>query len=143
MVVVRKLIAIDLDAGGGFIPAGFVYSVHSANSVGKRNIEGPLDAARLQAIGEADRCGRRMASCASATAAVFTLFFRYRSAGGAVIRADGEGHSMSFGACCPVFGSLREGHSGSGGLKSTTACGATVAYGDGCNDIVLTLPIWV
>jgi hypothetical protein len=44
MVVVRKLVTMDLDAGGGFIPADFVYSVHSANPVGKANVEGLLGA---------------------------------------------------------------------------------------------------
>ncbi|SOE64732.1 hypothetical protein SAMN05446935_2517 [Burkholderia sp. YR290] len=44
MVVAKKLISMDLDAGGGFIPADFVYSVHSANPVGKSNIEGLLEA---------------------------------------------------------------------------------------------------
>jgi hypothetical protein len=44
MVVAKKLVSMDLDAGGGFIPADFVYSVHSANPVGKGNIEGLLEA---------------------------------------------------------------------------------------------------
>lgn len=44
MVVAKRLVEMDLDAGGAFIPAGFVYSVHSANPIGKRNIEGLLDA---------------------------------------------------------------------------------------------------
>ena len=35
MVVVSRLVTMDLDAGGRFIPADFVYSVHSANPVGK------------------------------------------------------------------------------------------------------------
>jgi hypothetical protein len=43
MFVAKKLVEMDLDADGGFIPADFVYSVHSANPVGKRNIEGLLD----------------------------------------------------------------------------------------------------
>ncbi|MEZ0600875.1 cyclic-phosphate processing receiver domain-containing protein [Paraburkholderia sp. IW21] len=59
MVVVRKLVAMDLDAGGGFIPAGFVYSVHSANPVGKRNIEGLLDAYLRQR----EISGNRPAAC--------------------------------------------------------------------------------
>jgi hypothetical protein len=35
---------LDLDAGGRFIPAGFIYSVHSVNPVGKGNIEGVFEA---------------------------------------------------------------------------------------------------
>ncbi|CAB3744809.1 hypothetical protein LMG24238_07347 [Paraburkholderia sediminicola] len=44
MVVARKLVTMDLDTGGRFIPPDFVYSVHSANPVGKGNIEGLLEA---------------------------------------------------------------------------------------------------
>ena len=44
MIVAKKLVSMDLDAGGAFIPVDFVYSVHSANPVGKANIEGLLEA---------------------------------------------------------------------------------------------------
>jgi hypothetical protein len=42
MVVVKRLIEMDLDAGGQFIPADFVFSLHSANPVGRENIAGLL-----------------------------------------------------------------------------------------------------
>jgi hypothetical protein len=42
MVVVKRLVDMDLDANGRFIPSDFIYSVHSANPIGKRNIEGLL-----------------------------------------------------------------------------------------------------
>ncbi|MBB5413952.1 hypothetical protein HDG34_007935 [Paraburkholderia sp. HC6.4b] len=42
MFVVRRLIDRDLDAGGTFIPATFIYSIHSANPVGRENIQGLL-----------------------------------------------------------------------------------------------------
>jgi hypothetical protein len=42
MVVAKRLVNMDLDADGRFIPADFTYSVHSANPIGKRNIEGLL-----------------------------------------------------------------------------------------------------
>lgn len=41
MVVVRWLIEQDLDHPG-FIPGNFVFSVHSANPIGKNNITGLL-----------------------------------------------------------------------------------------------------
>lgn len=44
MVVARRLVDLDLDAGGAFIPADFVFSVHSANPVGRQNIIGLLHA---------------------------------------------------------------------------------------------------
>jgi hypothetical protein len=44
MVVAKELVSKDLDAGGGFIPTDFAYSVHSANPIGKANIEGLLEA---------------------------------------------------------------------------------------------------
>lgn len=43
MIVVKLLIALDLDAGGAFIPPDLVYSVHSVNPVGRENIRGLLD----------------------------------------------------------------------------------------------------
>ncbi|RFU44745.1 cyclic-phosphate processing receiver domain-containing protein [Paraburkholderia sp. DHOC27] len=43
MVVVRWLIDRDLDSGGRFIPPNFIYSIHSANPVGRENIRGLLD----------------------------------------------------------------------------------------------------
>ncbi|OJA43471.1 hypothetical protein BGV68_33755 [Burkholderia ubonensis] len=42
MAVVKRLVDMDLDADGRFIPADFIYTVHSANPIGKRNIEGLL-----------------------------------------------------------------------------------------------------
>lgn len=42
MVVVKRLIDLDLDGGGRFIPADFSFSVHSANPVGRQNIVGLL-----------------------------------------------------------------------------------------------------
>jgi hypothetical protein len=44
IAMVVAMVSMDLDAGGGFIPADFVYSVHSANPVGKSNIERLLEA---------------------------------------------------------------------------------------------------
>ncbi len=43
MLVVKRLIDLDLDAGGTFIPTDFRYSIHSANPVGRENIRGLLD----------------------------------------------------------------------------------------------------
>jgi hypothetical protein len=43
MIVVKRLIDLDLDAGGDFIPHDFTYSIHSANPVGRENIRGLLD----------------------------------------------------------------------------------------------------
>lgn len=43
MRVVKRMVEIDLDASGKFIPVGFVFHVHSANPVGARNIEGYLN----------------------------------------------------------------------------------------------------
>lgn len=42
MVVVRRLVELDLDAGGTYIPNGFQFSVHSANPVGRENIQALL-----------------------------------------------------------------------------------------------------
>ncbi|SEB99412.1 hypothetical protein SAMN02787142_0689 [Burkholderia sp. WP9] len=42
MIVVKRLIEMDLDADGHFIPNDFIFSVHSANPVGKANITGLL-----------------------------------------------------------------------------------------------------
>src|SRR5471032_1183513 len=42
MAVVKRLINLDLDARGGYIPQSCVFSVHSANPVGRHNIEGLL-----------------------------------------------------------------------------------------------------
>lgn len=42
MLVVKRMVALDLDTGGAFIPADFVFKVHSANPIGARNIEGYL-----------------------------------------------------------------------------------------------------
>ncbi|MEX3929949.1 cyclic-phosphate processing receiver domain-containing protein [Paraburkholderia sp. BR10936] len=44
MVVAKRLIEMDLDAEGRYIPEDFVFSVHSANPVGKENILGILRA---------------------------------------------------------------------------------------------------
>jgi hypothetical protein len=44
MVVVKWMIERDLDGDGKFIPTDFTFRVHSANPVGKANIEGLLDA---------------------------------------------------------------------------------------------------
>ena len=43
MIVVKRLIDLDLDAGGAFIPLDFRYSIYSANPVGRENIRGLLD----------------------------------------------------------------------------------------------------
>lgn len=43
MAVVKRLIEMDLNAGGCFIPSNFAFSVHSANPVGKENIAGLLN----------------------------------------------------------------------------------------------------
>jgi hypothetical protein len=43
MLIVKRLIALDLDAGGAFISPEFSYSIHSANPVGRENIRGLLD----------------------------------------------------------------------------------------------------
>jgi hypothetical protein len=42
MAVVKKMIEMDMDAEGRFIPADFKYLVHSANPVGRENIVGLL-----------------------------------------------------------------------------------------------------
>jgi hypothetical protein len=42
MTVVKRLIEMDLNASGRFIPSNFAFSVHSANPVGKENIAGLL-----------------------------------------------------------------------------------------------------
>ncbi|WP_207002117.1 cyclic-phosphate processing receiver domain-containing protein [Trinickia mobilis] len=42
MVVVKRMIEMDLDAGGQFIPEHFTFAVHSANPVGRDNINGLL-----------------------------------------------------------------------------------------------------
>ncbi|MFM0670476.1 cyclic-phosphate processing receiver domain-containing protein [Paraburkholderia sediminicola] len=42
MRVVRRLVELDLDAGGTYIPSGFQFSVHSANPVGRENIQALL-----------------------------------------------------------------------------------------------------
>lgn len=44
MVVVKRLIEMDLDTEGKYIPEDFIFSVHSANPVGKENILGLLQA---------------------------------------------------------------------------------------------------
>ncbi|MDB5781272.1 cyclic-phosphate processing receiver domain-containing protein [Caballeronia mineralivorans] len=44
MAVVKRLIEMDLNAGGRFIPDDFAFSVHSANPVGRENIAGLLNA---------------------------------------------------------------------------------------------------
>jgi hypothetical protein len=38
MIVVKRMIEMDLDASGRFIPCDFTFSVHSANPVGAENI---------------------------------------------------------------------------------------------------------
>lgn len=43
MRVVKRMVEIDLDGGGKFIPACFVFFVRSANPVGARNIESYLN----------------------------------------------------------------------------------------------------
>lgn len=43
MNVVRFIVDLDLDSDDGFIPYNFNYFVHSANPVGKANIEGYLN----------------------------------------------------------------------------------------------------
>lgn len=52
MRVVKQMVEIDLDAGGKFIPAGFVFFVHSANPVGASNIEGYLNCYLAQRLGQ-------------------------------------------------------------------------------------------
>ena len=43
---------IDLDAREKFIPADFVFFVHSANPVGARNIKGYLNCYLAQRLGQ-------------------------------------------------------------------------------------------
>lgn len=43
MLVVKRLIDLDLDAGGTVIAPDFTYPIHSANPVGRENIRGLLD----------------------------------------------------------------------------------------------------
>jgi hypothetical protein len=43
MLVVKRLIDRDLNAGGTFVPVDFAYSIHSANPVGRESIGGLLD----------------------------------------------------------------------------------------------------
>ncbi|PRZ56360.1 hypothetical protein BX589_10110 [Paraburkholderia fungorum] len=43
MAVVRRLIDLDLDANGAFIPPTFRFEVHSANPVGAANLRALLD----------------------------------------------------------------------------------------------------
>jgi len=43
MIVVKRLVDMDLDAAGQFIPSVFCFSVHSANPVGAANIRSLLD----------------------------------------------------------------------------------------------------
>jgi len=38
MPIVRRLIDLDLDAGGQYIPEDFHFTVHSANPVGQENV---------------------------------------------------------------------------------------------------------
>ncbi|MFP6560782.1 cyclic-phosphate processing receiver domain-containing protein [Paraburkholderia sp. B3] len=38
IAVVKRLIDLDLDAGGSYIPNDFHFTVHSANPVGRENI---------------------------------------------------------------------------------------------------------
>lgn len=56
MIVAKRLVEMDLDASGQFIPSGFRFYVHSANPVGAANIRGLL-ASYLQARG--DNCPAR------------------------------------------------------------------------------------
>ena len=42
MIIVKWMVEMDLDMSGEFIPYGFEYNVHSANPVGKANLEGYL-----------------------------------------------------------------------------------------------------
>jgi hypothetical protein len=42
--IVKYMIELDLDSEGDFIPFDFDFNVHSANPVGKANIEGYLKA---------------------------------------------------------------------------------------------------
>ncbi|TAL98648.1 MAG: hypothetical protein EPN73_01605 [Paraburkholderia sp.] len=42
MPVVKRLIELDLDAAGAYIPPHFHFSVHSANPVGRENIRALL-----------------------------------------------------------------------------------------------------
>ncbi len=44
MKVVKWMVEKDLDCNGNFIPSKFNFNVHSANPVGKANIEGYLKA---------------------------------------------------------------------------------------------------
>lgn len=39
MTIVKYMVEHDLDMGGTFIPESFLFSVHSANPVGARNIK--------------------------------------------------------------------------------------------------------
>jgi len=43
MVLARRLIDLDLDANGAFIPPNFRFWVHSANPVGAANLRALLD----------------------------------------------------------------------------------------------------
>jgi len=43
MKIVKWLVEMDIDMGGEFIPEFFEFNVHSANPVGKANIEGYLN----------------------------------------------------------------------------------------------------
>ena len=43
MAVAKRLIDLDLDSGGAFIPRAFRFSVHSANPVGAANLRALLD----------------------------------------------------------------------------------------------------
>lgn len=38
----KLLVETDIEDGGGFLPAGFSFGVHSANPIGRGNIEGLL-----------------------------------------------------------------------------------------------------
>lgn len=51
MRVVKRMVETDLDACGKFIPASFVFVVHSANPVGARNIESYLNCYLAQRLG--------------------------------------------------------------------------------------------
>ncbi|SDI38853.1 hypothetical protein SAMN04487926_11628 [Paraburkholderia steynii] len=42
MPVVKRLIELDLDAAGTYIPSHFHFNVHSANPVGRENIRALL-----------------------------------------------------------------------------------------------------
>lgn len=39
----KELVEKDLDSGGSFLPKDFEYYIHSANPVGKKNIDGLLE----------------------------------------------------------------------------------------------------